>query len=90
MNTQRLFNLIIAIVLLVALLLTVQEVAATADLVGPANPGNALDAECTSLPSRHSIRSEYVSEMGAWMTYTDEGPTGTDGGLVHILSNCSQ
>jgi hypothetical protein len=50
-------------------------------------------AECTDLPSRYSIRSEYLEEAGIWLTFTEDGPTGVDGGLIDLLfmyRNCSR
>ena len=93
MNTQRLFNLFIATVLLVALVLTVREGAAIADLISQSKSVKSTEAKCADLPSRQSIHSKYISDMGVWMTYTEDGPTGVDGGLIQLLSDyrtCSQ
>lgn len=54
---------------------------------------NRRDAECESLPSRYSLHPVYVKEMGMWLPYTEDGPTGMDGGMIHLLSiyrSCSR
>lgn len=84
MFTRRLFNIFVVVALLVVIGLTVREVAATALLV---SSSGSPEAACASLPSRHSIRTEYVQESGAWMTYSEDGPTGVDGGLIQLLSD---
>lgn len=81
---NRVFTIIVAIALLAVIGLTVSEVAATTLLV---SSSKSTDTACTSLPSRHSIRTEYVPERGVWMTYTESGPTGVDGGLIQLLSD---
>jgi hypothetical protein len=90
MKNHRLFNIFVAIALIVLIGITVREVAATTAVVSLTD---SSDEVCVSLPSHSSVHTEYVKEMGIWMTYTDEGPTGIDGGLIHLLSNsrnCSQ
>lgn len=84
MFTRRLFNIFVVVSLLMVVGLTVREVAATALLV---SQSNSVDTACASLPSRHSIRTEYVPERGIWLTYTEGGPAGVDGGLIQLLSN---
>lgn len=84
MLKNTLFNVLIAIVLLVVVALTVREAAATSSITSQAD--SVSQAECNSLPSRYSIHTEYVEELGAWRTYTEDGPTGVDGGLIYLLS----
>lgn len=88
MKSQRIFHFLIAIVLLAAIVLTVREAAATADILS--QPESASASECADLPSHRSIRTEYNSQRGAWITASEDGPTGADGGLIHLLSDCSQ
>jgi hypothetical protein len=90
MFTRRLFNVFVVVALLAVIGLTVREVAATALLV---SSSKSTESACASLPSRHSIRTEYVQESGVWMTYSEDGPTGVDGGLIQLLSDhrdCAQ
>jgi len=90
MFSHRLFNIVIAIVLIALIGITAQEVSATAAVISPIGPSNTV---CASLPSHFSIHTEYVEGTGTWMTFTEDGPTGIDGGLIHLLSNrrnCSQ
>ena len=86
MSTHRLFNMFVVIAVIVIVALTVREAAATSSVVSKANGDQNL-IECDSLPSRYSIHSEYVKEMGVWMTYSEDGPTGVDDGLIQLLSN---
>jgi hypothetical protein len=84
MFTRRLFNVFVVVALLVVIGLTVREVAATTLLV---SSSRSTEAACASLPSQHSFRTEYVQESGVWMTYSEDGPTGLDGGLIQLLSD---
>ena len=83
MYTQRLFNLFVVIALVVIVALTVREAAATSFVIADAGSQNS---ECASLPSRSSIRTEYDEETGSWRTYSEAGPTGVDGGVIHLMS----
>ena len=83
MFKNRLFNVLIAIALVITLAFTVREAFATAIL---SSDGNTV-APCDSLPSRSSIYTDYVKEAGMWIVRTENGPTGVDGGLIDLLSN---
>lgn len=83
MSNSRLFKLLIALGLVLALALTVREAVATTIVT---SEGNAAK-ECASLPSQYSIHSEYMKEADMWIFRTEEGPTGVDGGLLSLLSN---
>lgn len=90
MYSQRLFYIVVAIALAVLIGLTVREAAATAAVLSRTDSAGVA---CDSLPSRYSIHTEYVKETGTWMTYSEDGPTGIDGGLIYLLSayrTCSQ
>ena len=84
MFSHRLFNIVIAIALIVVIGLTVREAAATSIVV---SQNDSTKAICPSLPSHYSIHMEYVKERNAWVTYTEDGPTGIDGGLIQLLSD---
>jgi hypothetical protein len=89
MSKTRLFNVLVAVVLILVLALTVNEAFATAGSVS----GSAQGAESPACPAltRHPVaRARYVKEMGGWLPYSENGPTGVDGGLIYILSNCSR
>jgi len=93
MKAQHLFNLFILVAVVVIVALTVREVAATSSILAKTEPSNPTQTECSSLPARYSIHGEYVEETGTWMTYSEDAPTGVDGGLIHLLSayrSCSQ
>jgi len=95
MFTNRIANLLIVIALVVLVGLTVREASATSAVVTDDQSHGYLAKaeECASLPARSSIHSVYVKEIGSWMSYTEDGPTGIDGGLIYLLSNyhdCSQ
>ena len=83
MFKRRLFNVLIALTLVITLAFTVREAFAITILRSEAN----TVATCASLPSQYSIRTEYVPEAGMWIVRTENGPTGVDGGLIDLLSN---
>jgi len=82
MLRNRLFNVLIAIALVTVVALTVREAFATS--ITTSQTDTAI--KCDSLPSRHSIHTEYVNGTGMQLTYTEDGPTGIDGGLMYLLS----
>ena len=84
MKTNHLFNLCVGIALVILLALTVREAAATAGVISQMDSANL--PECDSLPSHYSIHTEYVKEIGIGLPYTEDGPTGVDGGLIYLLS----
>ena len=86
MLKNRLFNVLIAIALVIVVILTAQEATATSSIVSKADFANSSDTKCSSLPSHYSVHSKYVEEIGTSMTFTEGGPTGADGGLIHLLS----
>ena len=83
MLRHGLFNLLIAIALVVVTAITAREAVATTVLRSQGNKAGV----CASLPSRHSLRTEYVKEANMWVVRTENGPTGTDGGLIDLLSD---
>jgi len=83
MLRHRLFNLLIAIALVIVTAITAREAVATTAL---RSQGNKADM-CASLPSRYSLHTEYVKEANMWVVRTENGPTGTDGGLIDLLSD---
>ena len=93
MNKNRLSNLMVVVALAVMAALTISQVAATNRVVSAASGSGASvsipPAEQCSAPDvdRSSIHSVYVKELGRWMTYTDQGPTGVDGGLIQLFSD---
>jgi hypothetical protein len=84
MKANRLLYIMLAVGLLFVTGLTTHAAAATNTLAG--GKGSS-EMTCGSLPSRYSIRNEYIEEMGIWMAYTEDGPTGVDGGLIQLLSD---
>jgi hypothetical protein len=82
MSRNRLFNLIIAIALVIVLVFTVREAAATSIVTSE----KEFVVRCHSLPSLYSIHSEYVEKAGIVVVQTEAGPTGADGGLIDLLS----
>ena len=87
MLKNRFFNVLIVIALVMAVALTAREAFATADIVSQGNAADAAKtAKCAILPPQMSIETVYVAERGIWVTYSGQGPTGVDGGLMDILS----
>jgi len=82
MFRNRLFNVLIAIALVVVITLTVREAFATADITSQTE----VSIKCNSLPSRFSIHMVEVNQSGTRVTYTEDGPTGVDGGLKELFT----
>jgi hypothetical protein len=83
MSMNRLFNLTIGIALVLVVVFTVREAAATSIVTSE----KESIMKCHSLPSPHSIHSEYVERAGIFVVQTEAGPAGVDGGLIHLLSS---
>jgi hypothetical protein len=83
MFKNHLFNVLIATALIITLAFTVQEALATTAITSWTD----REIKCADLPSSYSIHSMYEKELGRLVTYTEDGPTGVDGGLIHLLSS---
>ena len=84
MVPNRIFNLFVAVALVIVIASTVREAVAIT-MIGP-QPNSV--PQCANLPSRHSIRTEYyMEEADMWIIRTEDGPTGVDGGLSELLSS---
>lgn len=82
MLKNRLFHVLIAITLVTTVALTVREATATTVRTSQTDAVVA----CDSSPSRYSVHTVYVKETGMWVPYTEDGPTGVDGGLMELMS----
>jgi hypothetical protein len=82
MSKNRLFDVLIAIALVAVVALTVREAFATSITTTRADAA----VKCASLPSHSSIHTENVKATGTRLTYTEDGPTGVEGGLMYLLS----
>ena len=82
MQKHRLFNVLIALALVVVVALTVREAFATSVTASQKD----ISVKCQSLPSRYSIQAEAVKTTGTQLTYTEDGPTGIDGGFMDLMS----
>ena len=88
MFKNRLFNVFVAIAVVMVVALTIREVAATAGMIFETDlTTRAKAVECVNLPSHYSIRTEYVREAEMWVVRWENGPAGVDGGLLELLSN---
>lgn len=73
-------------------MLTVREAIAAGATVPSTNAANQSAIkrteimDCFSLPSRYSLRTEHVKGTDLWIPYTEDGPTGIDGGLKELMS----
>jgi len=83
MLRNRLFNVLIAMALVIVVALTVRKALATSVIASQADAAT----RCDSLPSRYSIQTVEVKQTGTRITYTEDGPTGVDGGMIHLLSD---
>jgi hypothetical protein len=89
MLRNRLFNIVIAITLMIVVALTVREAFATSITTSHTDASTT----CSSLPSRYSIHTVEIQQTGTRLTVTEDGPTGVDGGLKELFSayrTCSQ
>jgi hypothetical protein len=87
MLKNRLFNLFIAVALVMLIALTVREAFATTNIASHGGAVNvAARVECDSLPSLLSIHTERIQGTGVQLIYSEAGPTGVDGGVVYLLS----
>jgi len=82
MFKHRLFNILIAVALVMLVVLTAREAFATSSIASQTDA--AID--CSSLPSRYSIHSENLRDTGTRLIFTEDGPTGVDGGLQELMS----
>lgn len=93
MSTNRLMMLFVVVALILVTALTVREALATATVISQSGSARRTAVECASLPSRQSLHNKYVQGLDAWVTYSEDGPTGVDGGLIELMSSyrtCSQ
>jgi hypothetical protein len=86
MFRNRLFNVFVALVLILVVALTAREAFATAGIISQAGASADLSsARCLTLPSQMSIQTVYVQEKGMWVASSGGHPTGVDGGLMDLL-----
>ncbi len=88
MFKNRLFNIFVAIALVMVVALTIREAAATAGIIFETDLATRAKAvECVNRPFHYSIRTEYLKEADMWVVRWENRPTGVDGGLLELLSN---
>jgi hypothetical protein len=80
MSKIHLFNLLVAIALVITLALTVREALAITLITSQTD----AVTRCQALPSRHSIHTEVVN--GISVPHSEAGPTGIDGGLAELMT----
>ena len=99
MKKNSLFNVLVVAALALMVALTIQGALQTAKVAmaaGASDQANlSAGAPLCDFPAieRESIHRVYIEQMNTWVTYTDSGPTGVDGGLIHLLSDtgtCAQ
>lgn len=94
MSSNRLFTVMIAVILVVLVAITAREALATSLLVSQAHHTMLKGQEITLASptclstgqSMSSVRSVYVKELNGWFPRTPNGFTGVDGGLIELLS----
>lgn len=79
MPASRLFHVLVAVALAISLVLTVQEALATKLLTSQVD----VVSNCPDLPSRDSLHIKVVNGMS--VPYSEDGPTGIDGGLPALM-----
>jgi len=93
MFKNRLFNVLAMAALVMLAVLTIQQALDTTKVVSAADTPADISLCEVPVVDRSSIRSVYEEKIGMWVSRTDSGPTGVDGGLLHLLSDyriCSQ
>jgi hypothetical protein len=85
MHINRFFNLVVIVALAIVAALTISQ-AAAADQLAAVNSSTANLCSTPDL-NHSSIHMVYVDRLERWMTYTDNGPTGVDGGLAQLLND---
>lgn len=85
MNKNRFFNLVVIGALAVMAALTTSQAVAADRL---ASDNSSTSSLCSNPDVNHSsIHMVYVERLGRWMTYTNKGPTGVEGGLIQLLND---
>ena len=85
-------TVILSIMLVFVLMLTVREAIAVGTTIPSTKAANQSAIKrteimgCFSLPSRYSLRTEYLEGTDLWIPYTEDGPTGVDGGLKELMN----
>jgi hypothetical protein len=90
MNKNHIFNIFVIATLTLMIALTIQGAIETNKVAMAAGAADqTLTAPICNKPpvAQSSIRRVYVQQIDSWLTYTDGGPTGVDGGLIELLSN---
>jgi hypothetical protein len=99
MKKNRLFNVFVVAALALMVALTIQGAIATTRVALAAGASDQVNSPAAAplcdFPAveRISVHRVYVEQVKSWVTYTDGGPTGVDGGLIELLSgsqDCSQ
>lgn len=87
MFNKRLVNFFIAFTLVIIVAFTAREAFATAAVELQRDSTKQVStSECDSLPSRYSFHTEYTTATGTLLTSTEDGPSGVDGGSIHLFS----
>lgn len=83
------YRVILSMIGILILAFTLGYAATWTVSAGDADTGdsNSEGLECSYLPSRYSIRSEYRDDLVMSVISTEDGPTGIDGGLISLLSS---
>ena len=87
MIKKRSFQMLIAIAIVIMAAFAIREAVAKANIMSQGEVTVGTKTMCESLPSRYSLHTELVKETGTRLPYTEDGPTGFDGGLIQLLSD---
>ena len=87
MFKKRSFQMLIVIAIVIMAAFAIREAVAKANIMSQGAVTVDTKATCASLPSRYSLHTELVKETGTRLPYTEDGPTGMDGGLMDLLSS---
>jgi hypothetical protein len=93
MMKNRTFNVFVAAALVTMVALIVGSSVATTRIARAAGTSGQVHLPGTAplcdfpVVERSAIHWVFVKGANNWFTYSDNGPTGLDGGLIHLLSD---
>jgi hypothetical protein len=93
MTKNRTFNVFVTAALFLMVALTIASSVATTRIALAAGASDQMRSPETApvcdfpVVERSAIHQVFVKGANNWFTYTNNGPTGVDGGLIHLLSD---
>lgn len=87
MSKKHLFHLLVALALVIVAAFAVRQTGAETNTGSQRDVSRATGTiACSSLPSRYSIHTESVEATGTRVIFTEDGPTGLEGGFKELMT----